>query len=90
MNMWGFTPAIFPELKCRFEQFLAHHGQIDGSEFLVPEVVQNLVHAGRAQVDVFSHAGRWCGITYPEDREWVAGIISSLVANGEYPERLWV
>jgi len=89
MNMWGFTPAIFPELRCRFEQFLAHHGQVEGSEFLVPEVVQDLVSTGRAQVDVLNHAGRWCGITYPEDKERVAGIISSLVKDGEYPERLW-
>jgi len=89
MNMWGFTPALFPELRCRFIEFLGQYGQVEGSEFLVPEVVQDLVHTGRAQVDVLNHAGRWCGITYPEDKERVAGIIASLVMDGEYPERLW-
>ncbi len=89
MNMWGFTPALFAVLRCRFAEFLAQSGLVEGSEFLVPEVVQDLVHAGRAQVDVLDHAGQWCGITYPEDREHVAGIIASMVVQGEYPERLW-
>jgi NDP-sugar pyrophosphorylase family protein len=91
MNMWGFTPAVFPELRVRFGQFLDTSGKAaDGSsEFLLPDAVQRMIDDGSARVRVLRHDGRWCGITFPEDRERVRGFIASLVARGEYPSRLW-
>jgi len=91
MNMWGFTPAVFSELRARFRQFLGASGKApDGSsEFLLPDAVQRMIDDGSARVRVLRHEGRWCGITFPEDRERVRGFIASLVARGEYPKRLW-
>ena len=89
MNLWGFTPELFPELGRRFERFLGCEDKTEDSEFLVPEVIQALVREGRAQVEVLGGAGQWCGITYPEDKERVARVIASMIEAGEYPERLW-
>ena len=89
MNLWGFTPELFSELRRRFERFLCCKGKTEDSEFLVPEVIQALVREGRAQVEVLAGAGQWCGITYPEDKERVARVVASLVEGGDYPERLW-
>ena len=89
MNLWGFTPELFRELRCRFERFLCCEDKTEDSEFLVPEVIEALVQEGRAQVEVLGGAGQWCGITYPEDKERVARVIESLVESGVYPERLW-
>ena len=89
MNMWGFTSRVFPELKTRLEEFLRRDGAARDAEFLVPDVIQDLVREGRARVKVLGPAGQWCGITYPADRERAARLVSRLVSRGDYPAGLW-
>ena len=89
MNMWGFTPELFPELRGRFEGFFARSGQDSNAEFLLPDVIQALMDEGRAQVEVLGPAGQWCGITFREDKDRTARFLLSLVESGNYPRRLW-
>lgn len=91
MNMWGFTPAIFPELRRRFHRFLVGRGGTpdESSEFMLPDTVQGMIDDGSARVRVLRHDGRWCGLTFPEDRERTKSFIADLVSRGEYPARLW-
>jgi len=91
MNMWGFTPEIFPELRTRFLGFLDdEQTAADGRrEFLIPDVVQGMIAENRAHVRVLRHKGLWCGITFPEDQSQARELIADLVEHGEYPSRLW-
>lgn len=89
MNMWGFTPKVFPALRARFEEFLSRSGPDVDAEFYLPDAIQVLVDENRAQVEILSGSGRWGGITYREDEERVATMISELVAQGRYPQKLW-
>jgi len=91
MNMWGFTPQIFPELRMRFLSFLEEDQTAADNrrEFLIPEVVQGMIAEDRARVRVLRHKGRWCGITFPDDRSQAKEFIAELVENSEYPSRLW-
>lgn len=90
MNIWGFTPSIFDELDARFPVFLkANRSSISKAEFLIPEVVGNLVREKKARVKVLSNSERWYGVTYPDDRPRVQAAIRELVARGLYPENLW-
>lgn len=91
MNMWGFTPAVLSELRSQFRHFLADpdNSADESSEFLLPDAAQGMIRDGRARVRVLRHDGRWCGITFPEDRERVRGFLASLVSRGEYPRSLW-
>jgi NDP-sugar pyrophosphorylase family protein len=91
MNMWGFTPEIFPELAASFRDFLNDRnlGGDSRKEFLIHRVVQEMIGDGRARVRVLRHSGRWCGITFPEDRASARQFIADLVEQGEYPPRLW-
>jgi NDP-sugar pyrophosphorylase family protein len=91
MNMWGFTPEIFPELRTRFLEFLDDEQTAADNrrEFLIPDVVQGMITDQKAQVRVLRHKGRWCGITFPEDRPQVRELIEELAENGDYPTRLW-
>jgi NDP-sugar pyrophosphorylase family protein len=91
MNMWGFTAAIFPELRDRFRRFLGAQEESpdESSEFLLPDTVQGMIDDGSARVRVLRHDGRWCGITFPEDRERAREFIADQVARGAYPARLW-
>lgn len=89
MNIWALTPAVFPEMARSFREFLAREQDQPGSEFLVPDVMRELIDGGRARVDVLREAGRWCGITYPEDRRRVSERLAELTARGVYSSPLW-
>jgi hypothetical protein len=89
MNMWGFTPAVLPQLAEGFGAFLRARGGEAKSEFLLPNYVQELIDAGRATVHVPPGAGPWFGMTYPEDRDHVARSLTALIERGEYPSPVW-
>lgn len=89
MNMWGFTPAVFPQLREYFEGFLRRSGNDLKAECYIPSAVNELVMAGRARVKVLRTSDCWFGVTYREDRSRVAESVRELVARGEYPEKLW-
>lgn len=89
MNIWGFTPEVFPQLNGAFARFLESCGDSAGDEFYLSNEVNGLIAEGAARVKVLGGAGRWCGITNPEDRDRVAGIIARLTDQGDYPRGLW-
>lgn len=89
MNMWGLTPDFLNILEARFADFL---GNMEGNElkaeFLLPTIVDDLIE-GLAQVDVLKTPDRWFGVTYREDKEYVAESFKRLVSEGVYPEKLF-
>lgn len=89
MNMWGFVPELFEELRCRFGEFLTRSSAVPDTEFLLPDVIRALVREQRYRVEVLLGAGEWCGLTFREDRERAGALIARLVAEGVYPEELW-
>ena len=89
MNFWGFTPALFPQLKVAFEKFLKTHGNELKSECYIPATVGELVTNGQAKCKVLRSPDSWFGVTYREDRPMVVESIRKLIAKGDYPEKLW-
>jgi UTP-glucose-1-phosphate uridylyltransferase len=89
MNFWGFTPALFPQLRMRFEEFLRHSGHELKSECYIPTTVNELVTSGTARVKVLRTPASWFGVTYQKDKPRITSGIRELVARCEYPERLW-
>jgi hypothetical protein len=90
MNFWGFTPDLFGELERRFPAFLrAHAERIEKAEFLIPEVVGELIRERRARVRILPTKEHWFGVTYPEDRPLFQSAIRELVDAGVYPRDLW-
>lgn len=90
MNMWGLTPQFFDELEPRFTEFIKGLSADDvKSEFLLPKVVDDLIHEGIAEVKVLETDGRWFGVTYKEDKPGVVSSIKRLISEGAYPENLW-
>jgi hypothetical protein len=90
MNMWGFTPGIFPQLREQLIAFLRQQGNDLKSECYIPTVVNSLVAAGQARCRVLRSADSWFGVTYREDRPRVVESVRALIARGDYPERLSV
>lgn len=90
MNMWGFSPRILDFLSEEFRTFLSGRDDNDvQSEFLLPTVVDHMIHTGIAKVSVLETHEKWFGVTYAEDRAYVAGSIQQLVKEGIYPEILF-
>ena len=89
MNMWGFTPALFPMLEAGFVEFLRAGSGDPKAEYFIPSVVDDLIRAGRARAAVLPSDDRWFGVTYREDKPQVEAGIRALVARGEYPAPLW-
>lgn len=89
MNMWGFTPVLFPQLQKYFTAFLQKSGQELKSECYIPSAVNDLLAAGPARVKVLRTQDSWFGVTYREDRPRVVESIRQLIARGDYPEKLW-
>lgn len=67
MNMWGFTTEIFQLLEEKFFSFLQRHGADPSKEFLLPEVVDELLAEKKATVQVIPTHDQWYGMTYRED-----------------------
>jgi UTP-glucose-1-phosphate uridylyltransferase len=89
MNFWGFTPALFPQLRERFEEFLRRGGRELKSECYIPTTVNELVASGAARVKVLRTPASWFGVTYKEDKPRITSGIHQLIARGDYPEKLW-
>ena len=91
MNMWGFTPSLFGELEVRFPIFLTRSVPANPlkAEFLLPDIVGDLVQEKQARVKVLPTNEKWFGVTYQADRPRVQAAVRELIAQGRYPGRLW-
>jgi NDP-sugar pyrophosphorylase family protein len=89
MNMWGFTPSLIAELEPRFARFLQGMPDPIKSEYLLPELISELIAEGRARVSVLPTSEEWFGVTYREDRKIVQDKIIKLIEKGVYPKELW-
>ena len=89
MNMWGFTPAVFPQLYEHFQRFLKRCGGDLNAECYLPSSVNTLIQAGQARVKVLRSCDAWFGVTYREDHPHVVESVGRLIDQGTYPHRLW-
>jgi hypothetical protein len=89
MNMWGFTPSIFPLLAKDFSTFLSAKGQELKSESYIPLSVGNLVKSQQATCRILRTTAAWFGVTYREDKAMVQASILEQVRQGNYPTSLW-
>lgn len=89
MNLMGFTPSIFRHLESYIETFFSRHSQDLKKEALLPTVVNEVVHSGRARVKILPTNSSWFGVTYHQDKKLVRQKIMQLHQKGIYPEKLW-
>jgi hypothetical protein len=89
MNLWGFTPELFPALEARFPAWLEANARNPKAEWYIPFVVDDMIREGAAEVAVLPTESAWFGVTYREDKPLVVEAVRRLVEAGEYPARLW-
>lgn len=90
MNMWGLKPNIIKVLGEGFPKFLDSLKADDiKSEYLLPVVIDGLIQGGLAKVKVLPIEDKWYGVTYQEDRQYVADAIRRMVDDKVYGEKLF-
>ncbi len=89
MNIWGFTPEIFPAIEKEFITFLKDRSDNIKAELYIPTVINNLVAAGSAGVRILPASDQWFGVTYREDKPLAEEHINRLIKQGVYPDNLW-
>jgi UTP-glucose-1-phosphate uridylyltransferase len=90
INLWGFTPRLFPALQAGFRDFLeANANRLETAEYYLPDAVGGLIAQNRAEVRVLTTSEKWRGMTYREDKSTVEQAIQRLVNEGQYPRDLW-
>lgn len=89
LNMWAFTPEVFPQIDAVFREFLEAYGDSPSAECYIPAVVDTLITRGACRVRVLPTSSQWFGVTYRDDRDGVVAAFDDLTARGEYPSPLW-
>lgn len=90
MNFLLFTPTIFKHLEDGFSTFFENNkDNLLTSEYLIPDVISNLIKEGKASTKVISTSSSWYGVTYKDDTLGVKKAIQNLVDNHEYNDNLW-
>lgn len=89
MNCWGFQPEAFDVSEKLFHEFLDKEFKNPTSEYYIALMVTGMIQRGLGNVHVIPGGKKWFGVTYKEDKKFVAGRIKQLVESGEYPGSLW-
>ncbi len=90
MNFWCFSHSYFSLAQNLFSDFLQTQGGNLKSEFFIPIVGDYFIQHGLGKIKLIPTASQWFGVTYKEDAPGVEKSLHKLIADGEYPERLWV
>jgi len=92
LNFFGLTPEVFPLIEEHFSAFLRNMekaGDFKRGEFLIPELIGDLVAAKEARVEVIPTEENWAGVTYPEDAQALRARLGQEHRHGTYPAALW-
>ena len=89
MNLFCFNKDLIPALREKFPLWLKDNINVPKSEFLIPTVVDELVHENKATVRLLSTPSVWFGVTYKEDKPGVVKALKALVDKGVYKPGLY-
>ena len=89
MNLFAFNKDLIKRLEEKFPIWLKENINIPKSEFLIPTVVDELVHEGKASLKLLETSSVWFGVTYKEDKPGVVKALNDLVEKGVYKKGLY-
>ena len=89
MNLFAFNKDLIAKLEEKFPIWLKDNINVPKSEFLIPTVVDELVHEGKASLKLLKTSSVWFGVTYKEDKPGVVKALNDLVEQGVYKKGLY-
>ena len=88
MSSYGIHPSVFPNLEQRFDEFLKNLKDDLTEEYLLPEILSDMVKDGNVKIKILETNSDWFGVTYKEDGPIVRERLKQLVDKAIYPEKL--
>jgi NDP-sugar pyrophosphorylase family protein len=88
MSSYGIHPSVFPNLEKRFDEFLRNLKDDLTGEYLLPEILSDMVQDKEIKIKILETDSDWFGVTYKEDGPIVRERLRQLVDKGIYPEKL--
>ena len=90
MLMFGLTPILFDEIENEFVKFFEDNkNNLDKCEFLLPDVLDEMIKSNKIKIKVLPTSAKWLGVTYKEDVDKVREQLKELHNEGKYPQQLW-
>lgn len=90
MTVFGFTRKIIDKLKIEYEKFFAQdYETLEKAEFLLPNVVNEMMRSNEIKLNVYQTKAKWYGITYQKDLAKLQEAIANMKQEGKYPEFLY-
>ena len=89
MNLFCFNADLIEYLKEDFPRWLKDNVNVPKSEYLIPSVIDQMVHENRATLKLLSTPSVWFGVTYKEDKPGVVKALAELTAKGAYKKGLY-
>ena len=82
--------GLFEKAEERFTAFLKSLSPTElKAEYVLPVLVDQLMHEDGLKVDVLSTDAVWFGVTYHEDKPYVQAELKKMHDDGTYPEKLF-
>ena len=88
MNMWGFTPQVFGEMKKAFDKFIDENGMDMKAHYSIPAFMNERIADG-VRVKVIETPARWMGLVSHDDKIQVLLRINDMIRKGIYPSKLF-
>lgn len=86
MNFWGFAPSFFQLASRGLKEFLQSlPGDEMKKEYPLPVLVDGLMQKKELSITVLTSNANWFGVTYREDKAYVARELKKLHEAGAYP-----
>lgn len=81
MNMWGFTPQVFGEMKKAFDKFIDENGMDMKAHYSIPAFMNERIADG-VRVKVIETPARWMGLVSHDDKIQVLLRINDMIRKG--------
>ena len=78
MNMWGFTPQVFGEMKKAFDKFIDENGMDMKAHYSIPAFMNERIADG-VRVKVIETPARWMGLVSHDDKIQVLLRINDMI-----------
>ena len=89
MNLFAFNKDLIDRLEEKFPIWLKENATNLKAEFLIPNVVAELVSENKATLKLLKSPSTWFGVTYKEDKPQVVKALQELAKEGIYKEGLY-
>lgn len=90
MNVWAAYPKFIDYCEKYFKEYLENNwDNLDTLEYVLPDMIEQMLRDDVAEVSVLPTKEKWIGITYHEDLAPAVEAFDKMLDDGVYPRNIW-